>query len=88
MANGACGLIAIDTGAKGPALAVLSACASGADGIGLAFKLIRGGEIDAAIAGASEASISKVGIGAYGTTLRELAVVRWNLIRGAYSRNP
>ncbi|MEK7325137.1 MAG: beta-ketoacyl synthase N-terminal-like domain-containing protein, partial [Chloroflexota bacterium] len=65
MANGACGLIAIDTGAKGPALAVLSACASGADGIGLAFKLIRGGEIDAAIAGASEASISKVGIGSF-----------------------
>jgi beta-ketoacyl-acyl-carrier-protein synthase II len=65
MANGASGLIAIDTGAKGPALAVLSACASGADGIGLAFKLIRGGEIDAAIAGASEATISKVGIGAF-----------------------
>jgi beta-ketoacyl-acyl-carrier-protein synthase II len=65
MANGASGLIAIDTGAKGPALAVLSACASGADGIGLAFKLIRGGEIDAAIAGASEASISKVGIGSF-----------------------
>ncbi|MBI3243901.1 MAG: beta-ketoacyl-ACP synthase II [Chloroflexi bacterium] len=65
MANGASGLIAIDTGAKGPALAVLSACASGADGIGLAFKMIRSGEIDAAIAGASEASISKVGIGAF-----------------------
>jgi len=65
MTNGASGLIAIDTGAKGPTMAVGSACASGADSIGLAFKLVRGGEIDAAIAGASEASISKVGIGAF-----------------------
>ena len=29
---------------------------------------------------------SKVGIGAYGTTLVELAVVRWNRMRGAYQR--
>jgi beta-ketoacyl-acyl-carrier-protein synthase II len=65
MANGASGLIAIDTGAKGPAMAILSACASGADGIGMAFRLIRGGDIDAAITGASEASIAKIGIGAF-----------------------
>jgi len=31
---------------------------------------------------------SKVGLGAYGTTLYELALVRWNLIRGTYRRNP
>jgi 3-oxoacyl-[acyl-carrier-protein] synthase II len=65
MANGASGLVAIDSGAKGPTMAVLSACASGADGIGMAFKLIRAGDIDAAIAGASEATITKVGIGAF-----------------------
>jgi 3-oxoacyl-(acyl-carrier-protein) synthase len=65
MANGAAGLIAIDNGARGPAMAMLSACASGADSIGMAFKLIRGGEIDAAIAGASEATVSKIGIGAF-----------------------
>ena len=29
---------------------------------------------------------SKVGIGAYGTTLVELARVRWNRIRGLYGR--
>lgn len=65
MANGAAGLIAIDTGAHGPAMAVLSACASGADSIGLAFRLIRAGEIDAAITGASEASVSRIGIAAF-----------------------
>ncbi len=65
MANGASGLIAIDTGAKGPALCVTSACASGADGIGLAFNLIRAGSIDAAFAGASEASICEFGVAAF-----------------------
>ncbi len=65
MANGASGLIAIDTGAKGPTLAVISACASGADCIGLALNLIRGGVIDAAIAGASEAAVSKAGIASF-----------------------
>jgi beta-ketoacyl-acyl-carrier-protein synthase II len=65
MANGASGLIAIDTGTKGPALCVTSACASGADGIGLAFNLIRAGSIDAAFAGASEASICEFGVAAF-----------------------
>ncbi|MFQ5409048.1 MAG: beta-ketoacyl-ACP synthase II [Anaerolineales bacterium] len=65
MPNGASGLICIDTGAKGPALSVASACASGADGIGLAWRLIRGGEIDAAFAGASEATICQVGVASF-----------------------
>ncbi len=65
MVNGAAGLIAIDTGAHGPAMAVVSACASGSDSIGLAFKLIRAGEIEAAITGASEATVSKIGIAAF-----------------------
>lgn len=65
MANGASGLIAIDSGAKGPTMGVASACASGADAIGLAFRLIRGGEIDAALAGAGEATISKTGVASF-----------------------
>lgn len=65
MANGASGLIAIDNGAHGPSMAVLSACASGADSIGLALNMIRGGAIDAAITGASEATICKLGISAF-----------------------
>ncbi len=65
MVNGASGVIAIDTGAKGPTMCVASACASGADGIGFASKLIRGGEIDAAIAGAADAAISRIGIASF-----------------------
>jgi beta-ketoacyl-acyl-carrier-protein synthase II len=65
MANGAGGLIAIDTGAKGPNYSIASACASGADGIGAAWHLIRSGAVDAAITGASEATIIDVGVGAF-----------------------
>jgi beta-ketoacyl-acyl-carrier-protein synthase II len=65
MSNGASGLIGIDTGARGPSFSVASACASGADGIGMAWNLIRTGASDAAIAGASEASLLEVGIGAF-----------------------
>ncbi len=65
MPNGASGLIGIDTGAKGPALSVASACASGADGLGLAWRLIRGGDIDAAFAGGSDATICGLGVAAF-----------------------
>jgi len=65
MSNGASGLIAIDTRAKGPNFSVASACASGADGIGAAWMLIRSGMADAAITGGSEATIIDVGVGAF-----------------------
>lgn len=65
MANGAAGLIGIDHGATGPAMSVASACASGSDGIGLAWMMLRAGMIDAAITGASEATLTKTGVGAF-----------------------
>lgn len=65
MPNGAAGLAGIDTGAKGPALSVASACASGQDGIGTAWMMLRAGMIDAAIAGAAEAAIVKTAVAAF-----------------------
>ncbi len=65
MPNGAAGLAAIDHGFQGPTMSIASACASGSDGIGMAWLMLRSGVIDAAIAGASEATISKVGVGAF-----------------------
>ena len=55
MANGPAGMIAIEYGTRGPAFSVASACASGADGIGQAWLLLRAGAIDAAIAGGDRA---------------------------------
>lgn len=65
MPNGASGLIAIDNGIQGPCLSIASACASGADGIGMAFMMLQSGLIDAAIAGGAEATICEVGVGSF-----------------------
>jgi 3-oxoacyl-[acyl-carrier-protein] synthase II len=65
MPNGAAGLIGIDYGIRGPSFSVASACASGSDGIGVAWMMLRSGMIDAAIAGGSEATVTPVGIGAF-----------------------
>ena len=65
MANGASGLIAIDYGIKGPCFSVASACASGADGIGMAFMMLKSGMIDMALAGASESTVTSVGVAAF-----------------------
>jgi 3-oxoacyl-[acyl-carrier-protein] synthase II len=65
MANGAAGLIAIDHGIKGPCFSVASACASGADGIGTAFMMLKSGMVDMALAGASEAVVTSVGVAAF-----------------------
>jgi 3-oxoacyl-[acyl-carrier-protein] synthase II len=65
MANGASGLIAIDHGIKGPCFSVASACASGADGIGMALMMLKSGMIDVALAGASESTITSVGVAAF-----------------------
>lgn len=65
MVNGAAGMIAIDYGFRGPSFCVASACASGADGIGIAYMLLKSGAIDVAVAGGCEASITPVGIAAF-----------------------
>ena len=65
MANGAAGHAAIDYHIKGPSMSVASACASGSDGIGMAFLMLRAGMVDAVLAGASEATICSVGVGAF-----------------------
>jgi beta-ketoacyl-acyl-carrier-protein synthase II len=65
MPNGASGLIAIDYGISGPSFSVASACASGADGIGMAWMMLRAGIIDAAVTGAAESTICETGVGAF-----------------------
>lgn len=65
MPNGAAGMIAIDYQIKGPCFSVASACASGSDGIGTAFLMLKAGMIDAALAGAAEMTICSVGVAAF-----------------------
>lgn len=65
MPNGATGMIAIDLQIKGPCFSVASACASGADGIGTAWLMLKAGMIDAALAGAAESTVCSVGVAAF-----------------------
>lgn len=58
ISDGAAGNLAIRVGARGPNMALATACASGTNALGEAAEMIRRGAADAMIAGASEASIS------------------------------
>lgn len=58
MANATAGLIALRYGFSGAALAVATACASGANSIGEGVHLIRSGRADVVVAGGSEAAIT------------------------------
>ena len=51
MANAAAGHIAMRFGLTGPNFCTVSACASGAHGVGEAYRMIRDGLLDVAIAG-------------------------------------
>ena len=57
MLNSAAAHVSIATGAKGPSLAIATACATGSHVIGEAAYIIRRGEADAMIVGGSEAAI-------------------------------
>jgi beta-ketoacyl-acyl-carrier-protein synthase II len=65
MPNGAAGMIAIDLQIKGPCFSVASACASGADGIGTAWLMLKAGMLVAALAGAAESTVCSVGVAAF-----------------------
>jgi 3-oxoacyl-[acyl-carrier-protein] synthase II len=63
--NLAAAQIAIRYGAKGMNWTVTSACASGTNAIGEAFRAIRGGLQDIVITGGTEAPITPLGIGGF-----------------------
>ena len=63
ISDGAAGTLAIHTGARGPNMALATACASGSNAIGEAGAMIRRGIADVMLAGAAEASIVAVAIG-------------------------
>ena len=61
----ASGRVSMITGAKGPNFNAISSCSTGADTIGEAFELIKRGDVDVAITGASEAAICPIGIAGF-----------------------
>jgi 3-oxoacyl-[acyl-carrier-protein] synthase II len=66
IANMAAAQVSIMFGAKGPSLAPVTACATGNNAIGEAFKLIQRGGADAVIAGGAEATITDLALAGFG----------------------
>jgi 3-oxoacyl-[acyl-carrier-protein] synthase II len=60
MGNMGAGQVAMRLGARGPNLAPNAACATGTYAVGESFRLIQRGEVDAMIAGGSEAGVIPV----------------------------
>jgi 3-oxoacyl-[acyl-carrier-protein] synthase II len=65
MANAAAGHIAMILGLTGPNFCTVSACASGAHAVGEAFRLVRDGYVDLALAGGSEAATLRLTVAAF-----------------------
>ncbi|MDR2940478.1 MAG: beta-ketoacyl-[acyl-carrier-protein] synthase II, partial [Clostridiales bacterium] len=63
--NMAAGNIAIHLGAKGSSTAAVTACATGTNNIGDAYRSIKYGHHDIIITGGSEAAINKIGIAGF-----------------------
>jgi 3-oxoacyl-[acyl-carrier-protein] synthase II len=64
--NEAGGNISIKYGMKGPNLATVTACTTGAHAIGEAYRMIQYGDADAAIAGGTESVITPLAVGGFG----------------------
>ena len=63
--NLASGQVSILLGAKGPNLAIATACATGTHAIGESFRLIREGYADAMVTGGTEDPISPLAVGGF-----------------------
>lgn len=61
----ATGQVSIDLGAKGPNGSTVTACATGTNSIGEAFKVIQRGDADAMITGGTEAPITDMAIAGF-----------------------
>ena len=72
--NMATGNVAIDIGAKGESMAMVTACASGTHCIGESFRMIKHGYQDIVLAGGTEAGITPLGIAGF-TNIKALTKV-------------
>lgn len=72
--NMAAGNVSIQFGLKGKSINVVTACATGTNSIGEAFRTIQYGDADVMVAGGTESSITPVGIGGF-TGLTALSTV-------------
>lgn len=65
IADMASGMLSIRYDFRGPNMAVVTACASGAHAIGESYWIIRRGDADVMLTGGSEAGLTEVGVGGF-----------------------
>ncbi len=65
ISNMASGQVAITLGMKGPNCCTTSACASGAHGIGEAFRIVQRGDADIMLGGGTESCITPLAVGGF-----------------------
>lgn len=65
MVNAAASQVSMQCGLRGPAFVVASACASATHAIGLAYHMVRSGQVDCAVTGGAEACITFGGMRAW-----------------------
>lgn len=66
LANMATGQVAIELKLHGPSACIVTACATGSDCIGEAYRAIQRGEADVMFAGGAEATVSPAGVAGFG----------------------
>lgn len=65
ISNMAAGQVSMSFNAKGPNFSVVTACASGTNAIGEAYKLIQRGDADVMLSGGAESSITQLGMAGF-----------------------
>ena len=65
IADAASAQVSIKTGIRGPNFSLISACATGTDVIGIAYKMVKWGEVKAMVVGGSDAAVTPVGLAAF-----------------------
>jgi len=70
--NMATGYVSIQYGLRGPSSSVVTACASGTNAIGDAYKIIQRGDADVMVVGGTEAALTPLGIAGF-TNLKALS---------------
>ncbi|MQA15501.1 MAG: beta-ketoacyl-ACP synthase II [Pseudonocardiaceae bacterium] len=65
MPNGPAAYVGLELGARGGVHAPVSACASGAEALAIAWRMLRAGEVDVVVAGGAEACITAIPIAGF-----------------------
>jgi len=65
IADSASAQVSIKTGIRGPNFSLISACATGTDVIGIAYKMIRWGDVKMMVVGGADAAVTPMGLAGF-----------------------